>query len=82
MDCEHVHLQVFRYVDGELRVWSRVRVERHLRQCPDCLGGVEFERRMKVVLRRSCEVEVPTGLADRIRQALGEGEGEGGGGAV
>ncbi|MBX7161748.1 MAG: zf-HC2 domain-containing protein [Acidimicrobiia bacterium] len=74
MDCDRVHLQVFRYVDGELRSWRRVRVERHLRRCPDCLGGVEFERRIKIVLRRSCEVEVPPGLADRIRRALGEGD--------
>lgn len=73
MDCEHVHIQVFRYVDGELTRWKRVRVERHLRRCTDCHDGVEFERRIKIVLRRSCEVEVPEGLADRIRRALGEG---------
>lgn len=77
MDCERVHLQVFSYVDGELRTWRRVRVERHLRRCPECLGGVEFERRIKVVLRRSCEVDVPAGLADRILRALGDSEGDG-----
>lgn len=74
MDCERVHLQVFRYVDGELTAWRRVRVERHLRRCPECKGGVEFERRIKIVLKRSCEVEVPEGLAERIRRALVEGD--------
>jgi len=72
MDCEHVHIDLYSYTDGEVRGLRRVRIRRHLRRCPDCSGGVLFRQQMKVVLQRACEQdsEVPEGLAERIRRAL------------
>jgi anti-sigma factor RsiW len=42
MDCEHAHLRVYEYLDGELTVWKRRAITRHLDDCPPCAEGFTF----------------------------------------
>ena len=43
MDCEKAIYRVYHYLDGELTVWSRWSIRRHLDKCPPCAQGYDFE---------------------------------------
>ena len=59
MDCDHAILRVYEYLDGELTVWRRRAITRHLDECPPCADGFVFE----IEIRRVDRVEVPRGGA-------------------
>ena len=70
MDCEHAHLRVYEYLDGELTVWKRRAITRHLDDCPPCGEFYEFEAELRVVIARKCTEHVPDSLKQRIAEAL------------
>ena len=43
MDCDHAIFRVYEYLDGELTVWKRRAIARHLDECPPCAQGYSFE---------------------------------------
>ena len=43
MDCEKASYRVYGYLDGELTVWRRWTIRRHLDKCPPCAQGFDFE---------------------------------------
>ena len=43
MDCEGAITRVYEYLDGELTVWRRRAITRHLDRCPPCAQGFTFE---------------------------------------
>ena len=43
MDCEQAFHRMYRYLDGELTVWRRFVITRHLDKCPPCADGFTFE---------------------------------------
>ena len=71
MDCEHAHLRVYEYLDGELTVWKRRAITRHLDECPPCAQGFTFEIDLRRVVVSKCAEDVPTELKNRIALALG-----------
>jgi mycothiol system anti-sigma-R factor len=71
MDCDKAILEVYSYLDGELTMWKRVAIARHLDECPPCLQGFSFEVELRRVIVSKCSEEVPDGLRSRIAQALG-----------
>lgn len=71
MDCEHAINQVYAYLDGELTVWKRRAIARHLDKCPPCAEGFTFEVELRQVIVSKCREEVPEELKDRICQHLG-----------
>jgi len=73
MDCEKAILQVYAYLDGELTVWKRIAIARHLDECPPCLQGFEFEIEIRRVIVSKCTEEVPDHLRRRVAEALGFG---------
>jgi mycothiol system anti-sigma-R factor len=73
MDCDKAILQVYAYLDGELTMWKRVAITRHLDDCPPCLQGFSFEVELRRVIISKCSEEVPDALRSRIAQALGMG---------
>ena len=36
MDCDEAILRIYQYLDGELTVWRRRAISRHLDECPPC----------------------------------------------
>ena len=74
MDCDHALLRVYEYLDGELTVWRRWAITRHLDDCPPCAQGFTFELEVRRVIVSKCHEEVPPDLRDRIAQALGVAE--------
>jgi mycothiol system anti-sigma-R factor len=72
MDCEKASYRVYRYLDGELRVWRRWTIRRHLDKCPPCAQGFDFEVELRQVVSAKCRDEVPPELRQRITDALRE----------
>jgi mycothiol system anti-sigma-R factor len=71
MDCDHTILRVYEYLDGELTVWKRRAITRHLDECPPCARGFTFELELRRVIVSKCSEEVPHDLRRRIADSLG-----------
>src|SRR5262249_3917971 len=71
MDCESAVLRVYEYLDGELTVWRRRAIARHLDDCPPCAHGLTFEMERRQVMVSKCHEEVPAERRDRIARTLG-----------
>jgi mycothiol system anti-sigma-R factor len=71
MNCQETHLRVYEYLDGELTVWKRRAITRHLVECPPCGEAFEFEVELRRVVVSKCHEQVPAELRSRIAMALG-----------
>jgi mycothiol system anti-sigma-R factor len=71
MDCDDAYVRVYHYLDGEMTVWKRRAITRHLEECPPCSQGFEFELEIRRVVAVSCTEEAPNDLRRRIGEALG-----------
>ncbi len=71
MDCEQAIHRVYEYLDGELTMWRRRAIARHLDECPPCADGFVFEVELRRVIVSKCHEEVPPALKAKIAQALG-----------
>ena len=71
MDCEHAHLRVYEYLDGELTVWKRRAITRHLDDCPPCAEGFTFEIELRRVIVSKCGEQVPADLEGPHRHRAG-----------
>ena len=68
--CEKSAAKMYSYLDREMTVVRRMRVKVHLRRCPPCADGFDFEERLKQRIRRDCREEPPPELYDRLRAFL------------
>jgi mycothiol system anti-sigma-R factor len=71
MDCDDALHRVYEYLDGELTVWRRRAITRHLDDCPPCANGFTFEVELRRIVVSKCGEEVPPTLRLRIAEALG-----------
>jgi mycothiol system anti-sigma-R factor len=71
MDCDKAIHRIYSYLDGELTVWRRRAIARHLDDCPPCAHGFDFEIELRQVIASKCRDEVPPDLRRRIAAALG-----------
>lgn len=71
MDCDDAIHRVYHYLDGELTVWKRRAIARHLDDCPPCAEGFEFEIEIRRVIALRCQEEAPPELRRRIAEAIG-----------
>jgi mycothiol system anti-sigma-R factor len=71
MDCEKAIHRIYHYLDGELTMWRRRAIARHLDECPPCAEGFDFELELRQVIASKCRDEVPPELKRRIAEALG-----------
>ena len=71
MNCRQISQRLSLYVDRELDPASSIEVLRHLEQCRPCSSRVEFEHRLRELIRRSCGREAaPPHLRMRLRRLL------------
>jgi mycothiol system anti-sigma-R factor len=70
--CDKAAEKVYRYLDREMVWYRRVSVRWHLRRCPPCHDGFDFEDRLKERIRRGCREEMPAELDERLRAFLRE----------
>jgi len=71
MDCDQAIHRVYEYLDGELTMWRRRAITRHLDECPPCADGFVFEVELRRVIVSKCHEEVPAELKARIAEAIG-----------
>lgn len=50
-DCGAALVELYRYLDGELPLEGRTRIQQHLQDCGGCLSSFDFERLLWRVLR-------------------------------
>ena len=70
LDCDGTIHRVYEYLDGELTVWRRRALTRHLDEGPPCAEGFTFELELRRVVVSKCHEEVPAELRARIAKAL------------
>jgi mycothiol system anti-sigma-R factor len=71
MDCEKAFHRMYRYLDGEITVWRRWKITRHLNRCPPCAQGYDFEMELRQVVASRCRDQVPPALKARSAEAIG-----------
>ena len=71
MDCDDAIHRIYQYLDGELTVWRRIAIARHLDDCPPCAEGFDFEIELRQVIASKCRDEAPPDLRRRIAEAIG-----------
>ncbi|HLT85419.1 MAG TPA: mycothiol system anti-sigma-R factor [Phototrophicaceae bacterium] len=64
--CEELLEHLFEYVDSEMNEQDRLRLHRHLTECPTCQEATDAETRIRLLLRRSCQEVAPTTLRMRV----------------
>ena len=62
MDCDDAGRRLHEFLDGELTVWRRRAISRHLDDCPPCAQGFTFEIELRQVIVSKCYEEVPPEL--------------------
>jgi mycothiol system anti-sigma-R factor len=72
MDCDGAVERVYHYLDGELTVWKRQAIARHLDECPPCAQGFYFEVEIRRVIALRCRDEAPAELRRRIADSLNQ----------
>jgi mycothiol system anti-sigma-R factor len=75
MDCDGAVNRVYHYLDGELTVWKRQAITRHLDECPPCAEGFYFEIAIRRVISTRCRDEAPVELRRRITELLRQAQG-------
>ena len=70
MDCDGAMHRIYEYLDGELTVWRRRAITRHLDECPPCADGFVFELEIRRVVVSKCSEQCPDELRARIAAAL------------
>lgn len=71
MDCDKAFYRMHHYLDGEVTVWRRWKISRHLNRCPPCADGFVFEVEFRQIVASRCRDEMPPELKRRIVDALG-----------
>ena len=72
MDCDKAIYRVYEYLDGELTVWRRWAIRRHLDECPPCAHGLRLRDRAAPGHRRpSAATRCRRSCKQRIAEALG-----------
>jgi anti-sigma factor (TIGR02949 family) len=67
MRCAHVLERLERYCDQEAGSWERVRIQRHLAVCEECLSHKEFRVALTRIVREKCgRADLPPAVAERI----------------
>ena len=71
MDCDDALLRVYEYLDGEMTVWRRRAITKHLDECPPCADGFTFEVELRRIVVSKCQEQAPPSLRIRIAESLG-----------
>jgi mycothiol system anti-sigma-R factor len=71
MDCDKAFDRMYHYLDGEVTVWRRWTITRHLNRCPPCGEVFEFEMTLRQVVASRCRDQMPPELKRKIADSLG-----------
>ena len=70
-DCADLEKYAQRYIDGQLNEKESKLLEEHLDYCLPCDKKIEFEQKLREVIRlRAQETKIDTPLTDRLKAKL------------
>ena len=69
-DCQDAQGQLYQYIDSELDETTASRIRGHLDDCSGCMDSFEFERRLKVVIRRCLTEDMPESLEAKVKELI------------
>lgn len=69
-DCGDAQDQIYEYLDSELDAETATSVRNHLEDCPGCFDSFDFERRLKVVVKKCLTEDMPESLEHKVRQLI------------
>ena len=67
MDCDDALHRVYEYLDGEMTVWRRRAITRHLDECPPCAQGFVFEVELRRISTSKTKPSAQGGHSSRWR---------------
>ena len=70
-ECDDALHELYGYLDGELTVERRMKIQHHLDDCPPCYEAYDFEAELRIVIAHGCREQVPESLRRRIADAIG-----------
>lgn len=71
IDCEDAIRRLLEYLDNELEQGDHESLEAHLHTCRSCYSRMEFERRLKDMVKAVERENVPQNLKERIKKITG-----------
>ena len=71
-NCDDALHELYGFLDGELTVERRAKIQRHLDDCPPCYEAFDFEAELRIVIARKCTEQVPDSLKQRIADVLAQ----------
>lgn len=69
-DCGDATDQIYEYLDSELDQETAASIRAHLEDCPDCFDSFDFERRLKVVIRKHLGDDMPSQLEEKVKALI------------
>ncbi len=71
-DCDRALVELYEFLDGELTLERRQRIELHLNDCRHCFSSFDFEQGLRLVvrLRLQTPVVVPPDLVARVASLI------------
>ena len=71
MTCQEAVDKLYEYLDREADDATIVQIEKHLDLCRLCCDHLEFEKKMKELVQKSCiQEKAPSFLKEKILKAL------------
>ncbi len=68
ISCEEAIRLVLEYLDNELERHDHTALESHIHKCRSCFTRVEFEKRLKGMVKAVPDEKAPENLVYRIRE--------------
>ena len=68
--CEEAIRQMLEYLDKELHQQGHDAMHHHLESCRECFSRMEFEKRLKDMVRDSTDEKAPNTLNTRINNII------------
>jgi mycothiol system anti-sigma-R factor len=69
-NCDEALRAIYLFLDREMPVGDRAKVQEHLDDCLPCLEAYEFETELKQLIANKCKEEVPPHLVERVKLTL------------
>lgn len=68
IDCDEAIRMLFEYLDNELGEQDHEAMEAHLHECRACFSRMEFDKRLKGMIKGKEIVNAPNALRNRIKK--------------
>ena len=68
LECDEAIRMVLEYLDNELESHDHNALEAHIHKCRACYTRVEFEKRLKGMVKEAPEISVPDSLKSKIKK--------------